>query len=30
MLKDREKRIEQDQIWKQICLEFDWVFIPTP
>jgi Poxvirus Late Transcription Factor VLTF3 like len=30
MLKDREKRIEQDQIWKQICLEFDWEFIPTP
>ena len=30
MLKDREKRIEQDQIWKHICLEFDWVFIPTP
>jgi len=30
MLKDREKRIEQDQIWKQICLEFDWVFIATP
>jgi hypothetical protein len=30
MLKDREKRIEQDQIWKQICIELDWVFIPTP
>jgi ribosomal protein L37AE/L43A len=30
MLKDREKRIEQDQIWKQICIEFDWEFIPTP
>lgn len=30
MLKDREKRIEQDQIWKQICIELDWEFIPTP
>jgi len=29
MLKDREKRIEQDQIWKQICCELDWDFIPT-
>ena len=29
MLKDREKRIEQDQIWKQICKELDWEFIPT-
>ena len=29
MLKDREKRIEQDQIWKQICKELDWDFIPT-
>jgi hypothetical protein len=30
MLKDREKRIEQDQIWKKICIELDWKFIPTP
>ena len=30
MLKDREKRVEQDQIWKQICIELDWEFIPTP
>ena len=30
MLKDREKRIEQDQIWKQICIELDWEFIATP
>ena len=30
MLKDREKRIEQDQIWKKICIELDWEFIPTP
>jgi hypothetical protein len=29
MLKDREKRIEQDQIWKQICRELNWDFIPT-
>ncbi len=29
MLKDREKRIEQDQIWKKICEELEWEFIPT-
>ena len=29
MLKDREKRIEQDYIWKQICNELNWTFIPT-
>ena len=29
MLKDRDKRIEQDQIWKKICQELDWQFIPT-
>ena len=29
MLKDRDKQIEQDQIWKQICDELDWEFIPT-
>jgi len=29
MLKDREKRIEQDEIWKNICLELNWEFIPT-
>jgi hypothetical protein len=29
MLKDREKRIDQDNIWKKICLELDWEFIPT-
>ncbi len=29
MLKDREKRIEQDVIWKKICNELDWEFIPT-
>ena len=30
MLKDREKRVEQDQIWKKICLDLGWNFIPTP
>lgn len=29
MLKDREKRIEQDEIWKKICEELNWEFIPT-
>jgi hypothetical protein len=29
MLKDKEKRIEQDEIWKKICNELDWEFIPT-
>ena len=29
MLKDREKRIEQDVVWKNICDELDWEFIPT-
>jgi hypothetical protein len=29
MLKDRDKRIEQDQIWKKICQELNWRFIPT-
>jgi len=29
MLKDREKRIEQDEIWRKICEELDWEFIPT-
>jgi len=29
MLKDKEKRVEQDTIWKQICKELDWEFIPT-
>jgi hypothetical protein len=29
MLKDKEKRIEQDSIWKKICQELDWEFIPT-
>ena len=29
MLKDPEKRMEQDSIWKKICVELDWEFIPT-
>jgi len=29
MLKDPEKRMEQDIIWKKICGELDWEFIPT-
>ena len=29
MLKDREKRIEQDNVWKKICGELDWEFIAT-
>jgi hypothetical protein len=29
MLKDREKIIEQDEIWKKICQELNWRFIPT-
>jgi hypothetical protein len=29
MLKDKEKRIEQDTIWKKICEELDWEFIHT-
>ena len=30
MLKDREKRIEQDQIRKKICEDLGWKFIPIP
>ena len=29
LLKDREKQIEQDEIWKKICAELNWEFIPT-
>jgi hypothetical protein len=28
-LKDPEKRMEQDVIWKKICEDLDWEFIPT-
>ena len=30
MLKDPIKRMEQDVIWKKICGELNWEFIPTP
>jgi hypothetical protein len=29
MLKDRDKIVEQDVIWKKICKELDWEFITT-
>lgn len=29
MLKDKEKRIEQDMIWRKICEELDWEYNPT-
>ena len=29
MLKDADKRNEQDAIWKKICEELEWEFIPT-
>ena len=29
MLKDRDKRVEQDAIWKKICVELGWLFIAT-
>ena len=29
MLKDPVKRIEQDEIWKKICNELLWEFVPT-
>lgn len=29
MLKDRDKLIEQDIIWRKICEELNWKFIPT-
>jgi hypothetical protein len=29
MLKDREKLIEQDIIWKKICEDLNWEFMPT-
>ena len=29
MLKDREKRLEQDTIWKKICKDLNWEFVPT-
>ena len=29
MLKDPVKRIEQDEIWKKICYELRWEYVPT-
>lgn len=29
MMKDREKQLEQDMIWKDVCNDLDWVFFPT-
>lgn len=29
MMKDREKQLEQDMIWKEVCNDLDWVFFPT-
>ena len=29
MLKDREKQLEQDMIWKKVCADLDWEFFPT-
>lgn len=29
MLKDREKLIEQDEIWHKMCIILDWEFVPT-
>ena len=29
LLKSREKLQQQDKIWKNICLELDWQYIPS-
>ena len=29
MMKDREKQLDQDMIWKKVCIELDWEFFPT-
>jgi len=29
MMKDREKQLEQDMIWKMVCNDLDWIFFPT-
>jgi hypothetical protein len=29
MMKDREKQLEQDMIWKLVCNDLDWEFFPT-
>lgn len=29
MMKDREKQLEQDMIWKNVCTDLDWQYFPT-
>ena len=29
MMKDREKQLEQDTVWKKVCETLDWEFVPT-
>jgi hypothetical protein len=29
MMKDREKQLEQDMIWKKVCGDLDWEFFPS-
>jgi len=29
MMKDREKQLEQDMIWKKVCNDLDWEYIPS-
>lgn len=29
MMKDREKQLEADMIWKCVCNDLDWMFFPT-
>ena len=29
MMKDREKQLEQDLIWKKVCNDLDWEYFPT-
>ena len=29
MMKDREKQLEQDMIWKKVCEDLDWEYFPT-
>jgi hypothetical protein len=28
-MKDREKQLEQDQIWRKVCKDLDWEYHPT-
>jgi hypothetical protein len=29
MMKDREKQLEQDMIWKKVCCDLDWMYFPS-